>query len=685
MTIRQIALAFCLTAAATAPLLASDMVKKPLNAETLWQLQRLGAPAIAPDGATAIVPVSKPDVGENKLATDLWLIKTDGGGATRFTSQSGSDSSPAFSPDGRFVAFVSKREGDKAAQLYVIPTDGGEAKRVTEIPTGVMAPKWFPDSRRIAFLSRVFPDLASWDEQGKRLLEHESSKARAKTWDRAPIRWWDSWLDERETHVFAVDHASGAVQDITRGRGRALPAIEPSADHYDIAPDGREIAFVSDVDTTGVDSNLDVFVMLLEGGAPQNLTAANGADDTAPLYSPDGALLAFQRQVIKGFYADRVRLVIHERATKRERIVTDGWDRSVSGLVWQPDAKAMLGAIDDAATQRVYRIPLDGGPPQAITSSPSFSHLALDERGRTLVALRQSFAEPPTLVRIDLGNGSVKKLSTFNDEKLAGVAMGRYESVTYPGSGGAPIQMWVVYPPDFDPSRKYPVYLLLHGGPHNGITDGFHFRWSAQVFAGWGAIVAWHNFHGSSGFGQDFADSINPDWLTKPYEDTIAAAEYLAKQPFVDKDRMAAGGGSYGGYLATVLLGREHPFKALVSHCGVYNAFTQYAADYGAGKRRHGEFWEQPERYAEVSPHMAAASFKTPTLVYHGLLDYRVPYNHGIELFQTLQNKGVPSRLVIYEDEGHWVLKPQNSLHWYDEKFDWLEKFILAPAENARP
>jgi dipeptidyl aminopeptidase/acylaminoacyl peptidase len=289
--------------------------------------------------------------------------------------------------------------------------------------------------------------------------------------------------------------------------------------------------------------------------------------------------------------------------------------------------------------------------------------------------MRQSFGEPPTLVRLDLGSGKPTKLSTFNDDKLAGFALGKVESVTYKGARGDDIQMWVVYPPGFDPAKKYPTYMLLHGGPHNAMTDGVQWRWNAHVFASWGYIVTWHNFHGSSGFGQAFADSINPDWVTLPYEDTIKAAQWLMDQPFVDKDRMTAGGGSYGGYLATILLGRDHPFKTLVAHAAVFDRYTQIASDFGAEKPRFYNYWEKPEEFARTSPHTMAAHFKTPTLIIHNQMDMRVPVGNGIELFNVLQSKGVPSKLVYFPDENHWVLKPQNSLFWYRTVKDWLAKY----------
>jgi dipeptidyl aminopeptidase/acylaminoacyl peptidase len=341
-----------------------------------------------------------------------------------------------------------------------------------------------------------------------------------------------------------------------------------------------------------------------------------------------------------------------------------------------PDGKSLVGSIDDAGTRRIYRIDAESGKATPVTKDKSFASLAVSGTGRTLVALRESFSEPPTLVRVDLGTGEATKLSKFNDTLLASTDLGRHESVTYTGSDGKPIQMWIGYPPGFDPTKKYPLYFLLHGGPHSGVTDGFAYRWNTQVFSSWGYVVAWHNFHGSSGFGEAFAGSIDPDWATKPYQDTIAAAEWLARQPWIDKTRMAAGGGSYGGYLASLLLGRPHPFKTLVVHAGVSDRFAQYGADYGASKKRYGEFWEHDALYRKISPNLSAGSFNTPTLVIHGALDYRVPDTQAFELFNILQNRGIKSRMIYYSNENHWVLKPQNSLFWYDSVHKWLRDYI---------
>ena len=407
---------------------------------------------------------------------------------------------------------------------------------------------------------------------------------------------------------------------------------------------------------------------------PVNLTQGNAAPDSAPMFSPDGQLLAFARQHIPGFYGDQRKLMLHELATGRTRLVHGDWDRSADGLVWSPDSAGLFGAIDDAGTRRVYFLPISGAAPVAITQATNFDALSIADDG-TLVARNQSFVYPPRVVRVNVEAGAGERLETFNDEALAGVDLGTYESVTYTGAEGAEIQMWVHYPPGFDPERKYPLFLLIHGGPHGAISDMFHFRWNAQTFSSWGYVTAWHNFHGSSGFGQDFTDSINPDWMTKPYADTIAAAEWFTEKPWIDTERMVAGGGSYGGYLSTVLLGRDHPFNALVIHAAVYDLYAQTSADFAVHDQRFGPYWENPELYRAISPHYFADAFDTPSLIIAGQKDLRVPVGQAFELFRTLQTRGVESRLVYYPDENHWVLKPDNSLHWYGEVRDWVERF----------
>ena len=672
--------------AALIVLLSANAYAQPYSAAAMWQLKRLGDPTISPDGRMAVVPVTAYDVQKNRGLTHLWLIPTKPGKAHQLTNSETSDSSPVFSPDGESIAFVSRRGEDKESQIYVIAVNGGEARRVTDVPSGADAPKWFPDSKRIAFISRVWADTKNWKGVEDRVKQRADSKMTARVWTKAPISYWDHFLDDRQAHVFVADVAGGEARPITQGSGFALDPADPDSSSYDISPDGTEIAFASNVDKSGIDPNFDIFVMPVEGGTPRDLTTDNSADDFAPIYSPDAKRLAFRRQVIKDFYADRARLMVYERRTQTTREITEGWDRSAEGLVWSPDSDALFGAVNDAGVRRIFRFDLSGGTPQTVTRGHSFSSLAIGGSGPTLVALRQSFSEPPTLVSVIARNGTATKLTDFNDSALANLAAGKTESVTYAGANGDPVQMWIVYPPNFAPDHKWPLYLLLHGGPHNGVEDAYQWRWNAQIFASWGYVTAWHNFHGSSGFGQAWTDSITRDWADLPYQDTIKAAQWFAEQPWIDSERMAAGGGSYGGYLAALLLGRDHPFKTLVAHAAVFDSFSQYATDDGANHRRFGEYWEDLERFNRNSPHLSAANFRTPTLIIHGQLDMRVPVDQGIEMFNVLQNRGVPSKFVYFPDESHWILKPQNSLFWYQTHREWLEQYVKpGPGEPVAP
>lgn len=654
---------------------------EPFSIERSWQIQRIGAPTISADGSIVVAPVTRFSVEENKSWTDLWLWRTDGSVERRITTHEAADTAPQISPDGTQLLFVSQRGDDKAPQLYLMPLTGGEARRVTEVPTGVAQPRWFADGRRVAFLSRVWPDLGDMAAQAARQKERAERKSSEQVWDGGPVYYWDTWLDDRQLHVFAVDVDGGEPQNLTLATGLELPrtAVQLDAPLYDLAPDGRELAFVADSDPDTHRTNLDVYTVAIGSGEAVNRSADNAAADTVPLYSPDGRQLAFARQKVRGFYGDLRRLMLLDRTSGALRELTgEAWDRSADGLVWAPDGRRLYGAIDDAGSVRVWEIPLDGRP-RAVTGESSFGSLAIAGSRGTLVGLRQSFVEPPTLVRIDPRSGAATRLSRINDALLAGTDFGTFESVTYKGANGADIQMWVNYPPGFDRSRKYPLFLLIHGGPHNAITNGMQFRWNAQVFGSWGYVTAWPNFHGSSGFGNAFTDSINPQQDDLPYRDVIAAAEWFRQQPWIDAGRMAAGGGSYGGYLTSIILGRDHPFKALVAHAAVYNWYTQVGADFAYETPRFGGFWTEDQQrvFRTGSPHYGAANFATPTLVVHGQRDYRVPVNHGIELYHALLQKGVPTRLVYFPDENHWVLKPANSVAWYREVRQWLARHAL--------
>jgi dipeptidyl aminopeptidase/acylaminoacyl peptidase len=649
-----------------------------LSAEVLWEMARLAPPVISPDGERVVVAATtypEKDDPETTYRPEsrLWLLATGSDREQRpLTAEGGSASDPVFSPDGSQLAFIGKRNDDDIAQVYVLPmNEPGEAVKLTDVPVDASAPKWVGEY--IYFISNVWPDK-SFDEMAEKIEAEEDSKLSAKVWNDMPYAYWDHWLDEeRQNHLYRIPAAGGDIEALTLGTDLQLPRTSAGTGEYDVSPDGELLAFVANSRSDGIYPDHDVYLMKIGSKDPQNITEGNEAPDGNPMFAPDGKSLAYVRQAIAGFYGDQVKLMVRDLRSGNTTMLHEDWDRSAAGLVWTPDSKGFYGAIDDAGTRRVYHLPIKGAP-KRITEATGFDGLSIADDG-TLVARNQSSVYPPRVVRVAKNGKRAERLDRFNDEVLAHVEMGTYESVTYTGADGDEIQMWVHYPPGFDSRKEYPLLLAIHGGPHNGASDSFHFRWNSQTFASWGYVTAWPNFHGSSGFGQEFTDSINPDWLTKPYADVIAAAEWLAEKPWIDAERMVAGGGSYGGYLSSILLGREHPFKALVIHAAVYDMYAQTSADFAVHDQRFGPYWESPEIYEQISPHLYAANFATPTLVVHGQNDLRVPVGQAFSLFRALQTNGVESRLVYYPDENHWILTRENSVHWYGEFEDWIKRF----------
>ncbi len=643
-----------------------------LSKETLLEIERIGPPVIAPSGGDIVAPISRVDLDEDEQTAQLWLLNEEADVERQLTRHESGADTPVFSPGGDRIAFL--REVDDKPQVFVLGLDApGEPEQLTEVPTGAAHIRWIGD--HLYFISKVWPDKR-WDEMAERLEEDEGDPVSAKVWDELPFSFWGRWIDgEREYHLFRISSEGGEPEDITRPTGRHLPYDVGGFRqfrYFDVTPDEAWVAFVADSADDPVGPDYDLF--LVEPGAAEvaNITPDNEAPDRNPRFSPDGGTLAFERQHIKGFYADRKRLVLHDMETGEQEVITEDWDRSAAGLVWAPDGSGLYGTIDDRATMRVYFIDAETGEPEQITDETDFTALAMSDDG-TLIGLNQSFLHPPRVVRIDRETGEHKRLETRNDDLLDDLHLGTYESVTYEGYDGAEIQMWVHYPPGFDENREYPLFLLLHGGPHNAVTDAFSLRWNAQTFASWGYVTAWHNFHGSSGFGQDFADAINPDWKTRPYADTIKAAEWFADQPWIDEDRMVAGGASYGGYLASVVLGKDNPFQALVIHAPVYNLYSQMAGDFPVHAERFGDFWEH-DIYDEISPHTLAGNFDTPSLVIHGEQDHRVTSEQGLELFRALRHRGVAARMLYFPDEDHWIERPNNSIRWFEEVRDWVER-----------
>ncbi len=676
-------------ASTQAPRSADEDTMSLLSVEQLWKMKRLGSPVVSPNGKWIVAPVTSYDMDDDESHTDLWLFSGDGSVERPLTRHGSAEGTPVFSPDGSKLVFVTRRENDTASQLYMLPvSEPGEARRVVNVPTGVSAVKWVGD--HIYFISRVWPEK-SWQQMQEEIEAQQDSHVSAHIWSELPFSHWDHWLEEDlQAHVYripaeTIDGRStdtggeqvivdrDRIEPVTLPAGQELPRSSQGLSSYDVAPDESLVVFSSDTRHDDANPKMDLYLVVPGSERASNITADNEAPDTNPMFSPEGSYIAYNRQQIPGFYADTRRLVLYDVANEQHRELTADWDRSADGLVWAPDGASLFGSIDDAGTRRIYQIDMETGDPSRITEETSYSSLAISDSG-DLVALNQSFLYPNRLVKIDPAQGRITRLDTLNDDILDGTELGTYESVTYEGYDGQEIQMWVHYPPGFDENEEYPLFLLIHGGPHSAITDGFHFRWNAQTFASWGYVTAWHNFHGSSGFGQDFTDAINPDWITRPYADTRKAADWFADRPWIDADRMVAGGGSYGGYLSSILLGKEHPFNALLIHAPVYNMYSQLAADFAVHTTRFGDYWEH-DIYEQISPHYYAENFETPALIVHGQQDLRVPVGQAFELFRTLQHRDIESKLIYYPDENHWILKPNNSVKWYHEVRDWMTRF----------
>jgi dipeptidyl aminopeptidase/acylaminoacyl peptidase len=652
--------------------------RRPLTIEDVWAVQRVGAPVLSPDGATVAYTVSVYDMDENKSNADIWLLPVAGGSPRRLTAHKASDNSPEWSPDGKRIAFVSKRENDAAGQLYVIAVDGGEAQRLTELPLGVSDPKWLPDGRRIAFVAHVIAGAETPEATKKALEAREKNKVKARVTQSRLFRFWDRWLtDEEYPHLFVLDVETRALADLLPGSKRYF-GLQDGSGAFDVSPDGRTIVFAANATEPPYRTlNSDLFAVPTAGGDVRNLTAANPADDSDPVFSPDGARIAYGRERKADGWPDYTRLAVLDLASGRAADLTEGWESSAADWSWTPDGESLVFHAEARARTNVYRVASTGGTPSQVYRGGVTSGARVTPGGE-VVFNRQSLGEAPELAAVKLDGSGLRALTTTNDALLSRTALGPVEDLTFAGASGDQVQMFVVYPPGFDRSKKYPLVHVVHGGPVGTSADQFHVRWNAHAFAAPGYVVALVNFHGSSSFGQAWVESILGAHPDKPFTDVMKATDFLVARGNVDPARMAAAGGSYGGFLVNWIAGHTDRFKALVSHAGVYSLLGQSASDTSYG-RQHSYGGYPYTNLANVerwSPNRFASGFETPMLILHGERDFRVPVTQGLELYGVLTAKGVPARLVYYPDENHWVLKGQNAKHWYGEVLGWLARWL---------
>ena len=667
--------------------------KRPFDVDALWAIKRMGAPTIAPDGRLACAPVTSFSMERNVGTTELWLFPTRAGpraaaAQPRRLTAGDKDSDPRWSPDGSRIAFTAKRKDDAEAQIYVIAPDGGEAMRLTDIATGATAIKWFPDGRRIAFVSWVWPDLPSGTAQARRVKERKDAKVKAHLTERGEYRFWDHWLtDGREPHVFACDIASGRCEDLLAGTGLALQPWDPAAELYDISPDGRELALTIDpAPEPGLMNRCDLVVVDIKTRRAKNLTKDSGLSDEHPLYSPDGKSLAYHAYDTARVFNDQGQLRILDRKTGHSTQVAPTFDRATTHLRWSPDSSALLSLTEDRGRVGLWLHPASSDLPTQLCPGGMISGFDASADGSTLVYTRETALHPPALFASNGDGTGERQIESQNRALLARHVLGDVREFTIEGWHGEPVQMFVTYPPGFDRKRKWPLMHSIHGGPHAAHHDCWHFRWNAQVFAAQGYVVAAVNYHGSSGFGQKFLETITGRYGEKEFADTEAGTDFLLGEGYIDGQRLTATGGSYGGFMVAYMNGHTDRYRAFVCHAGCYDWVSMMATDgYRFFAKELGAFhWDDEARVLRQSPHHYVKHAQTPTLVIHGELDYRVPATQGLQYFNSLKSKDVAARLVYFPDENHWILKPRNSQLWYGEFFAWLARFAPAVRKTSR-
>jgi dipeptidyl aminopeptidase/acylaminoacyl peptidase len=693
--------------------------KHPFTFEDMMQLKRIGEPVVSPDSNWVAFSAVDVNLDANTKTSHLWIVPIAGGEARRLTPASGpGEDRIRFAPDGKRVIFESSR--DYGSQIWMQDFDAeagsltGKPYRLTEIYTEASGAIWSPDGKNILFVSSVYPDCNDDGCNKQRDDDKAKSKVKAKIFTQLMFRHWTSYFDGKYSHLFTINASCASMpstswrsaactpRDLTPGAHDVPPFSLGGQDQYSFSPDGSEVAYTSNIDEVQATStNSDIFIVPTAGGAPKKITTNPGSDST-PMYSPDGKYIAYRAQLRGGYESDRFRLMLYERATGNITDMTPNFDRWVDSMAWSPDSKTIYFTAENEGAAPIYAINItQPNPwPQELVAGFNDSPTPTSD-GKTLVFDRMSvefpneiygtalefpqcrMAVPANAYSVpDCLLAKAQPVTRLNDPVLSQVQMQPLESFWFEGAAKEKVQGFVVKPPNFDPNKKYPVKFLIHGGPEGAWGDDWSYRWNPELFAANGYVIVTVNFHGSIGYGQKFIDAINGDWGGAPYQDLMRGLDYAEKTyPYIDKDRECALGASYGGYAINWIEGHTARFKCLVSHDGMFNTQSAYGTTEELWFNEwefKGTPWTNRELYNKWSPHMFATSFKTPLLVVHGQLDYRLDVSEGFQLFTTVQRLGIPSKMLYFPDEGHWVLKPQNSRLWYQTVNGWVDEWTKA-------
>ena len=696
---------------------AQTPAKRPMTFEDMMKMRRLGDIAVSPDGRWVMYSATDVDLAKNTRTSHLWIVPTAGGESRALTASPSGENRGRFSPDGKRILFQSTREGGQ--QIWLADFDTAEGKigephKLTSLSTEADGAMWSPDSKQILFVSPVYPfcndDSCNKDHDD----EKAQSKVKAQIFTHLLYRHWTAFTGDKRSHLFLVDADGGAAnpvaRDLTPGDEHDVPPFSLGGpDGYAFSPDGKEIAFEENLDPVpAISTNSDIFTLRLDepSAKPIKISTAAGGDHS-PAYSPDGKYIAWRSQARAGYESDRFRLMIYDRSSKQIKEPLPNFDRWIDEFAWAPDSAKIYFAAGVSGEEPLFSVDLDGKDLRELTATGGYGDLHPTADGRKLIAAKVTVSAPaeisvldaekirkfidivnvhsratsldPTFAIAAHGILAEQPLTHLNHALLAQLDLPEMESFWFPSIGKVRVQGFLIKPPNFDESKKYPVKFLIHGGPQGEWGDSWSYRWNAELLAANGYVVIMINPRGSVGYGQTFVDGVNGDWGGKPFIDLMRGLDYAELHyPFIDKTRECALGASYGGYMADWMLGHTQRFKCIVSHDGMFNPESAYGTTEELWFNEwefKGTPWTNRALYRRWSPMLAETSFKTPTLVVHSQLDYRLDVSEGYQLFTTLQRMKIPSKMLYFPDEGHWILKPQNSQLWYKTVNDWVDQW----------
>jgi dipeptidyl aminopeptidase/acylaminoacyl peptidase len=687
--------------AVCSPIKTSAQTKAPLTHETMWALKRVGAPIPSPDGKWVVFSLVEPAYDDKDQVSDLWIVPADGSAKPRrLTSSKSGESGVAWSPDSRQIAFSAKREGDEVNQIYVLDVaNGGEAVRMTSISTGARSPQWRPDGRALLFVSTVYPGAADDEANKKIAAERKAQKYRVRVYEKFPIRNWDKWLEDTQAHLFVQNAQPGAkAKDLLSGtkllRERGFSGrVTDSGEELDPVwtPEGDAIVFIAYTNRDAAayaNTNTSLFKVSATGGEPIRLTSSSDSF-SRPAFRPDGkALYAILNVDTNAKVYNLDRLVKFSWPTPGQPMVlTSKFDRSIGSFAFTPDSKSIYLTAEEAGNEKLFTLPVEG---EAVTLAMDmtrgvYTNLRIPARASStmLFANWESAINPPEVFRLDLNSRTQQPLTSFNAEQVAKIDWQPVRHFWFTSKAGKRIHNMIALPPNFDERKKYPLLVLMHGGPHSMWRDNWGLRWNYFMLSRPGYVVLMTNYSGSTGFGEAFAQSIQGDPFKGPgNEINEGADEAIRLYSFVDGSRQAAAGASYGGHLANWMQATTSRYKTLISHAGLINLESQWGTSdiiYSREVNNGGPVWEQGSVWREQNPIRFAAKFRTPILLSVGENDFRVPLNQTLENWSVLQRLRVPSRLIVWPDENHWILKGENSRYWYQEVYGWLKKYLDEP------